>query len=897
MGALRRLVNGLRAIARRTREDAELDEELRHYLDAAADDGRRQGLSADEARRRARLNLGSVDAVKDHTRDAGWDTAVDQLWRDLRYAARSLRKAPGFSAVVVLTLTLGIGATTAIFSAVNGILLRALPAERPQELIALTAVYPGGTEPFSYGAFRTLAAEGARFADAFAASPARREAVALDGPPEVVDLKWVSGNYFSALGVRTALGRPLLVADDLRPPGQAVALISDAFWARRFGRDRGVVGRGFHLRGSPFVIVGVVRHGFASETPGESVDLWLPISARPDAPAWVWNGHSTTWLSVLGRRRPGVDLSTAAAGLERVYDGVRTEIAADTESPDFRAAVLASRLAVSPASGGVSRLRDRLAAPLTILMAIVALVLLVACANIANLMLSRAAARRRELAMCLALGAGRGRVIRQGTLEALILAALGGAGGYVLAFWGTAALSSLLAGVLPVVLDIRPDGPVLVFAAVVACATAVLFGSLPALSASRLDPIGALKGAGGPAGRGASIPLGRTLVVAQIAVSMVLVVTAGLFVRSLTTLSRVELGFDPDQVVLLRIGNSGEVLPDATRREVYRQLLNRAAAVPGVAGVSGSRTGLLSSDTWRNVIAVEGRDAPDGPLRSYVNAVTPTYFGVMRLRLLRGRGFTSADREQAPAVAVVNDAFARKFLDGNPVGRRVALCASESCESAAAAMMEVVGVAEDAKYSSVEAPAPPLLYVPLEQSARPLGEIQVRADGDVAAVASSVYRTLAHADRRLAIVGMTTAPERVSASLAIQDAVARTSSVFGLLALALAGVGLSGLVGYMTAQRTPEIGVRLALGARSRDVRRLVLGDTFRLVAFGAALGIPAALVLGRLISGLLYGVEGHDPAVFSLSLGLLAAVAFAAGYLPAARAARVDPAVALRNE
>ena len=352
MARLTRFIGGLNALLRRTRAEQELDEELRAYLESSVDAKVGAGMSREEAWRAARIELGSIESVKDHTRDVGWETTVEQIWRDVRYAARTLWKSPAFSAVVVLTLTLGIGATTSIFSAVNAILLRALPVERPDELISLSALYPEGTEPFSYPAYRRIAADGAHLADALAASTARREAVAIDGPPEAVDLKWVSGNYFTTLGVLTTVGRPLLASDDRQPPGVAVAVISDAFWARRFGRDPAVIGRSIRVRGVAFVIAGVASRGFASETPGESVDLWMPLSAQPNAPSWIWNGHSTTWLHVLARRRPGVGLAQARAGLEPVYERVRADVASGTDSVEFRRSVLASRLVVAEASRG-----------------------------------------------------------------------------------------------------------------------------------------------------------------------------------------------------------------------------------------------------------------------------------------------------------------------------------------------------------------------------------------------------------------------------------------------------------------------------------------------------------------------------------------------------------------
>jgi len=901
MTRLRAFTRGLRGLFRSKRVERELDEELQSYLECSIAEKVRSGMAHENARRHARVELGSIEAVKDHTRDVGWETTVDQLWRDVRYAARTLRKSPVFASVVVLTLALGIGANTAIFSAVNAIMLRALAVERPDELVALTALYPGGAEPFSYSAYRRIAADGAPVVDVLAASTARRDGISIDGPPEVIDLKWVSGSYFAVLGVSTSIGRPLLASDDPQPPGAAVAVISDAFWTRRFGRDPTVIGRSVRLKGTPFVVVGVARRGFASETPGETVDLWMPLTAQPNAPSWIWNGHSTTWLHLLARRRPGVGVAQTRAALQPVYERVRDDVAAGTDSTDFRRSVLGSRLSVSQASGGVSRLRDNLATPLMILMAIVALVLLVACANIASLMLTRGVARRRQTAVCLALGAGRLRLLRQGIVEALLLAALGGVAGFLVAIWGTSALSSLLSGVLPVALDIGPDRRVLVFAAAMSCATAVLFGFLPTLSATRVDPLAVVKGGGG-AGRATSrIPFGRTLVVTQIAVSLVLLVAAGLFVRSLMQLKDVDLGFDPNEVALFRasVVADQQSMPIETRRQLYRQLLDRATSVPGVYGASASASALLSPETWRNVIAVEGFTPPDGrTLRSFVNAVTPTYFDVMRVSVRRGRPFTDDDRGLAGNVAIVNEAFARQFFGAvEPIGARVALCSSETCGPSTTRMMQIVGVVEDAKYSNLRDAAPPLLYVPFTQVERNPGEIQVRTTGDVSLAASTLYRALTEVDRRIAIVGMTSARDRVDASLATQNMVATVSSVFGLLALTLAAVGLCGLVAYMTTQRTQEIGIRIALGASRHDVRRLVLGNTVRLVAVGAALGVPAALGLAQLISGLLYHVGPYDPIVLSLSVGVLASVALIAGYVPAERATHVDPIQTLRVE
>jgi predicted permease len=901
-GRLNRIVQGFMALFRSRRAEQELDDELRAYLEISADEHARRGMAPGDAARAARAEIGSLEAVKDHTRDVGWEVRLDSFWRDLRYAARTLRRSPVFCAVAVLTLTLGIGANTVIFSLINAVMLRPLRIERPDELMALAAVHVDSVDPvFSYSAYRQFAAEGTSVAEMIAASTARRDAVTIDDLPEPVDLKWVSGNYFTMLGVRPAVGRTLLPSDDRQPPGEAVAVLSDAYWARRFGRDPSIIGRAFSLQATTFTIVGVAPRGFSGETVGEALDLWMPLSARPGAPSWVWSGHSTTWLRILGRRRSAITLGQARAVLEPVYGRIRDDIAGGTDRSEFRKSVLESRLAVSDARGGSSRLRDNLSAPLLILMGITGLVLVVACANVANLMLARAAGRRRETAVCLAIGAGRLRVVRHGLFEALLLAALGGLGGLVFATWGGSVLATLLSGALPISLDLSPDLRVLGFTMLVSCATAIVFGLLPAARAARIDPLPALK-LGGGSGRGtARITLRRTLVVTQIVVSLVLLVAAGLFVRSLFNLKDIEIGFDPDRVLLFRVtppaGDRPVPIPE--RRQLYRQLLASAGGVPGVDGASASFGGIFSRGTWGNVITVEGFVPRAGlTLRTFANSITPGYFEVMRIAMLRGRGFTDADQETAPNVAVVNETFARRFFgEGNPIGRRVGLCSSDPCGAPSRGMMEIVGVTEDAKYVDLREEQRPMLYVPFTQIDQDLSELQVRTTGDSAAVAATLHRELARVDRRLGIVGVVRARDQVNASILPERLIAKLSAAFGLLALALAGIGLYGVMAYLTTQRTGEIGIRMALGAGRRDVERLVMRDTLTLVVIGVLIGIPAALAGARLLASQLYEVGPNDPVAVSLALVTLVVSALTAGYLPARRAARVDPSVALRAE
>jgi predicted permease len=832
----------------------------------------------------------------------GWEASVESLWQDVRYAGRTLRKSPAFSAVAALTLTLGIGANTAIFTVVNAVMLRPLPVERPEELIALTTVYPDTIEPvFSYSAYRQFAVEGAHIVDAIAASSVRRDAITIDGLPEPVDYKWVSGNYFTTLGVPASVGRTLLPSDDRLPTVERVAVLSDAYWTRRFGRDGSVVGRSFRFRATAFTIVGVAPRGFFSDTGGEAPDIWMPLTTQPGAPSYLWRGHSTTWLAILARMRPGITVPQARAGLEPVYGRIRDEVARGTDSSEFRKSVLESRLAVLEARGGSSRLRGPLSAPLLILMAIVGLVLVIACANVANLMLARAATRRRETALCLAIGAARLRVARHGLAEALLLAALGGAGGLLLARLGSSILVTLVSGALPLSIDVSPDARVLAFTMLASCATAVLSGLIPALRAARIDPLPALKASGGP-GRGAPrIPLGRTLVVTQIAVSMVLLVVAGLFVRSLLKLKDIDMGFDPDRVLLFQMAPPVDDRPISAgeRRNLYRRLLARAEALPGVDGASASFSSLFTRGTWRNVITVEGFvPRPGVTPRTFANAITPGYFDVMRMAVLRGRGFTDDDHETAPGVAIVNQAFARQFFgEADPIGRRVGLCTSDPCGFSPTGMIEIVGVTEDAKYVDLREEPRSMLYVPFTQHEQNLREIEVRTAAAPAAVAAMLHRELARVDSRLAIVAMIELRDQIDASIVAERLIAKLSATFGLLALALAAVGVYGVIAYVTAQRTGEIGIRVALGADRRDVRRLVLRDTLRLVVIGVVIGIPAALAGGRLLASQLYAVGPYDPLALSLGVVGLSAAAFVAGYLPARRAARIDPVSALRAE
>jgi len=883
------------------RSEQDLDEELQSYLEIAVEEKMRRGLSREEATRAARVEFGSVEAVKDNVRDVGWEAGVERLWRDVRYAARTLRRSPVFSLIAVATLALGIGANTAIFSVVNVVMLRALPVERPDELIALATAYPDATEAmFSYAAYRHFAADGARAAEPIAASRVRRDAITIDALPESVGYKWVSGNYFATLGVPALIGRTLQPADDQSPPGEPVAVLSHAFWTARFGRDPSVLGRTFRFKTTTFTVIGVMPRGFFGETGAEGPDIWMPLTTQPGAAPSTWRGHSTTWLAILARLKPGVTIVQARAAFAPIYDRVRDEIYQGAEGADFRKSVLASRLSISAASRGTSRVRDSLSTPLVVLMVLVGLVLLITCANVANLMLARAASRARETAVCLAMGAGRLRVARHGLAEALMLALAGGLGGLWIANWGSAALGRAISGTLPISLDVSPDVRVLAFTLLVSFVTAIACGLAPAIRASNIDPLPALKIGHGSTGGGVRVRLRRALVITQIASSLVLLVVAGLFVRSLVNIGQVDTGFDTDGVLLVQVAPPVDKPPlsEEQQRNLYQQLIAAAEAVPGVRAASVAFTSALTGGKWQNAITIDGVVPPDGvTLRSLVNSVSSRYFTVMGIDVLRGRAFSDDDRVATARVAMINQAFAaRYFGNADPLGKPIGLCSSDPCRPDAP-RMEIVGITENSKYVALREEPRPIIYVPFTQSQTNLHELEVRTGGDAAAIAATLHRALSNVDPRLAMVGLTTMRDHVNSSLIAERLVAQLSVLFGAFALALAGIGLYGLIAYLTAQRTAEIGIRLALGAGTRTVLMQVLRESLMLFAIAVMLGLPLALIGGRLLASQLYGVGPGDPIALTISLITLATVAAIAGYMPARRASRIDPVTALRAE
>ena len=897
MTRLRVLFSRLRTLVRTRRRDTDLDEEIETHLTLLADEQIRRGVPPDAARAAAKAAFGGVAQVKETYRDQRGLPFLETLMQDLRFGIRILWRNPAFTAVVVLTLGLGIGANTAIFSLVDALMLRRLPVTRPEELVRLSSISPRNTDTnFSYSAFQQFRAGSARVADVMAASATRSIRATVDGEAEVLNRKMVSGNYFSVLGVPSVAGRTFTAGDDDFAASPPAAVLGHRYWTRRFGQDAGAMGRTITIAATVFTIVGVAAPEFRSETVGELPDVWTPLTIQPDAPAYLWIGHSTTWLRIIARRRPAITLDETRAAFEPAFAAIVRERAAAEKIASFREHALQSMLGLDDGSRGLSPVRDNLSGPLYLLMAVVLFVLLIACANVANLLLARAAVRAREISLRAALGAGRLRLVRQLLVEAVLLAVFGGALGLLLGHWGATSLVTLASRTpLPLRLDVRLDLRMLAFTAGLSAITAVVFGLVPAVRAARPNLLPALKGPlGWRIGTG-GFRLGKSLVVAQIALSLGLLVIAGLFVRSLVNLRNLDLGFNPARVLVLNLdmSSSAAKVPLEERRNIYERLVERAESLPGVRAASLSASGVFSGSSWGNRITVEGRTAPEEePERTLANSVTPGFFDVMEIRLLRGRPFSDADRQNAPPVAIVNETFAQQFFNNPaPIGRKVGLGAP------AETMREIVGVVGNAKYSNMREPAVPMLYVPFRQHDGRLGELQVRMAADPAALAAQVRRALASVDQRISVTGVVEMQEQVDASILAETLIAKLSGLFGSLALLLSAVGLYGVIAYMSSQRTTEIGIRMALGADRRSVLWLILRQVLTLVLVGMIVGAPAAFFVGQLVRRQLYGLPPHDPFTITLAVVVLSGVALVAGILPARRASRINPIAAVRAE
>jgi len=840
----------------------------------------------------------------------------EDMFQDLRFGVRMMLKSKGFTTVAVLSLSLGIGANTAIFSLIDAILLKTLPVRKPEELVLFNwlsgpkrmsgNVY-GDIEPdvasglttstsFSYLTFERLREHSQALADVFAFSP-RQLTVKADGEAETISGQLVSGGYYAGLGVRPVLGRTITAKDD-KAPASSVAVITHRYWQRRFGLDPAVVGKTISVNNVLCTIIGVTPPGFNGALQvGQSPDISVPLAMEPQlSPSRSWLGKPWVWwLWVMGRLKPGVSAEQARAELERIFQQSAQEgwMAAPALGQQSQEPRDIPRLRAADGSQGLTEMRKKYLQSLTILMVVVGLVLLIACANVANLLLARAAMRRKEMAVRQALGAGRPRLVRQLLTESVLLSLVGGALGAVFAYWGKDLLLTLRPwGGGELALGLKLDVRVLGFTTAVSLLTGLLFGLTPALRATRVDLTPALKDSTRNPG-GARSRLSKALVVAQVAMSLVLLIGAGLFTRTLRNLQTVEVGFNSENLVIFGIDPRPNNYKGGQVAQLYRRMLERIEAIPGVSSATLSLYPLLTGSRDDSPISVQGQTPPPGEdRRVLVNEVAANFLDTVGIPILRGRSLSARDEGHAPKVAVVNQALARRYFgDKDPVGQRFGLGGPET-----GGQIEIVGVARDAKYFTIRGEMPPTVYIPFFQESIGGANFAVRTTVEPAAMVALIRQAVREIDNSLPL-DVRTLRQQVVGGWAQERLFAGLSGFFGLFALLLASIGLYGVMSYGVARRTKEIGVRMALGAQGRDVVRLVMRETLLLVALGISIGMASALAATRLIANLLFGLTPTDPLTMALATLLMVFVAALAGFLPARRAAHTDPMEALRYE
>jgi len=824
--------------------------------------------------------------------------------KDITYAVRGLRKNAGFTLVVVLTLACGIGANAAIFSLLDQVILRRLPVRAPSELVFLDGpgAFRGRTfnaMTFSYPMYTDLRDRNEVFTGVLARFPTAMT-VAWNGRSERVSGDLVSGNYFDVLGIRPALGRVFNAADDRTPGAHPIAVLSYGFWQRRFGGDSSVLNKTLTVNGHALTIVGVAASGFSGLEVGTTSDVMVPMMMKAEmTPTWNdLDNRRSRWVTIMGRLKPGVTADAAEVQLNVVYKQAnQLEIQALTDVSDaFRQRFLSKHLEVLDAGRGVSDLRRQFSTPLTVLMCMVGVVLLIACANVANLLLARSTARQKEIAVRLALGAGRGRIVRQHLIESLVLAVMGGTVGIALAMWtGRLLLAALPGDPTTQTLSASPDARVVGFTLLLAVVTAVLFGIGPALAATRAVVVTTLKDeAGGVVGGSRQARVRQALVIGQVALSMMLLAGAGLFARSLFNLRSVDAGFSLDNLLTFSVDPtlSGYDAPRAL--SLFDRTQEALAAVPVVRDVSMSEMGAFTGNGWSMTVKVDGyQSKEDEDMNPSVDGIGPRYFATMGVPLVAGREFTPADAQGAPKVAIINETMAQYFFrDTNPVGRRFGFGRGKATD------VEIVGVVKDARTAQLNEKPRRFVYIPYKQN-EDVTQLTfiVRASGDAAAAASAVRQAMQRLDPNLPIFDMKPMTAQVSESLYVERMVAALSVSFGALATLLAAIGLYGVMSYAVARRTREIGIRMALGAERGGVMWIVLKEVVILALAGVGIGLAGAFFLGRQVESQLFGLSPQDPATLAAAVAILLGVALVAGLVPARRATAIDPLVALRTD
>jgi predicted permease len=882
------------------RSEAELDEEVQSYFDTMIERRMRQGLTREEARRSARLEFEGPVQVKEKVREARVGAAIETTLQDIRYAVRVLRKNPGFAAVAVLSLGLGLGANTAIFTLVNTVMLKSLPVMDADRLFFIDSSggkEGGGSGP-PYPCYERFREDNHHFSGMAAFSGELFKAT-IDGAQQQIRGQYASGSYFEVLGVRAALGRVLTPSDDsvVGRGGQdgAVAVISYGLWERRFERSPAVLGKSIQVGTSWVTIVGVTSPGFGGLNVGSPIDVTIPMTLTNNN----LRSKMSWWFSVVGRLKDGSSPEQGRAELDGYFQAYMDEVG-------MKGRKYFSGIALVPAAKGLEGLRRKFSKPLLIVMTTAGLVLLIGCANVANLLLARASARRNEIALRLAIGASRAQLVRQCFTEGLLLVALAAGLGIPLAKWGVAVLVALFAGVRGrIVLEPHFDGRVAAFTAGVALITGLLFSIAPALHATRTDA--AKPGGGPPANTGAfQLGAGNLLVIIQITLSVVLLCGATLFLRSLRNLTHLDAGFQREGVLTVKVDatlpksapKNGKAAEEEHARigRMWEDLLESVRVLPQVRGVSASTLTPMSGHRRGIGMNVSGElSRPERERGISINQVSAGYFDAFGVALLNGRVFAPGDLANSPKVAILNETGARAaFHDSSPLGRRVTFPGQR-----VTAEYEVVGVVRDMRYENLRKPDEPMVYVPIQQAIDPLTGVTIamRARGDAAGLLPVLRRRMQAVVPGGFITNVSTIQQQVDESLLEERLLSILASLFGALALLLAAIGLYGIISFTVIRRTREIGIRIAVGAEQRDVLWLVLRNTLGLAGMGLALGIPLVFMGKRYIESELFGVRGADPVAIAAATLLLTCVALAAGSWPAWRASHLDPMVSLRHD
>ncbi len=902
MKFVRALLARLAGLFNQGKGDRGLAAELDSHLQMHIEENVRRGMTPGEARRQALIKLGGVEQAKEQYRARRGLPAVESLAQDIRYGLRMLRKSPGFTAVAVLTLALGIGANTAIFSLMDTVMLRMLPVQRPGELVQVGMTTHGfGRSPrtmYTNPLWESLRARQDIFAGIFAWGNTQFN-LAPSGVAEDVRGIYVSGSYFPTLGVRPAEGR-LIEPDDDKRGCAGVAVLGYGFWQEHFG-GAPVSGKTISINGHPFEIIGVSAAGFFGTEVGRAFDVAAPICSEAivEGKNSSLGQRSAWWFHVIARQKSGIDNEQISARLAVLSPQIFAETVPTNWKPNDQKRFLGWTLTALPAGTGISHLRSQYDLSLKTLMAIAGFVLLLACTNIASLMLARAAARSKEIGVRLALGASRLRLVRQLLTESVLLSCSGALLGILFAQWGSQLVVDYIStGRDKISLDLTLDSRVLIFTVAAAILTGLLFGVLPAFRATRLSLADAMKGTSSTKTQGdTKFRAGRWMVAAQLAISLVLVATTGLFVRSFANLVNLDTGFDRNNILLAKVDLHNAAQTGTQLATTQEEMLRRVRTLPGVISASESMVTPISGGTWDDFIVVDGPNAPAGDDRDvYLNYVTPGYFATLRTRMIEGRDFGEQDNATAPQVAIVNQALARKFYHGmDPVGKTFRRY--ETATTLGKPFL-IVGVTGDAKYDTLREDAPPTAYFTLAQIEGPLelASIEIRTSAQPLRLTKPVEETILGVNKSAAIQ-FTTLAQQVDDSLTQERLLATLSGFFGGLALLLAMIGFYGVLAYVLLQRRKEIGIRMALGAQRGAILRLVMREAAMLLLAGVAAGLAMTWATTRFVQSLLFDLHARDAGTLALSVALLALVALAATYIPARRAMRVDPMVALRYE